>query len=90
MRSGEHEWGIGGRENVFAGPTSSVYLPINTEYQVRADETLELAICGARAQRSYPPRFIPADEVAVEIRGAGNAARQINHIIKPDFPADRF
>ena len=90
VRSGEHEWGIGGRENVFAGPTSSVYLPISTEYQVRADDTLELAICGARAQRSYPPRFIPADEVAVEIRGAGNAARQINHIIKPDFPADRL
>ena len=90
VRSGEHEWGIGGRENVFAGPTSSVYLPISTEYQVRADDTLELAICGARAQRSYPPRFISADEVAVEIRGAGNAARQINHIIKPDFPADRL
>ena len=38
VRSGEHEWGIGGRENVFAGPTSSVYLPINTEYQVRAED----------------------------------------------------
>jgi 5-deoxy-glucuronate isomerase len=28
--------------------------------------------------------------VAVEVRGAGNATRQINHIIAPDFPADRL
>jgi 5-deoxy-glucuronate isomerase len=26
----------------------------------------------------------------VEVRGAGNATRQINHIITPDFPADRL
>jgi 5-deoxy-glucuronate isomerase len=26
----------------------------------------------------------------VEIRGAGNATRQINHIIAPEFPADRL
>ena len=29
-------------------------------------------------------------DVRVEIRGAGNATRQINHIITPDFPADRL
>jgi 5-deoxy-glucuronate isomerase len=28
--------------------------------------------------------------VRVESRGAGNATRQINHIIAPDFPADRL
>jgi 5-deoxy-glucuronate isomerase len=31
----------------------------------------------------------PSD-VRVEVRGAGNATRQINHIITPDFPADRL
>jgi 5-deoxy-glucuronate isomerase len=90
VTSSEQEWNIGGRANVFEGPASSMYLPMNSEYEVRATDTIELAICGARARRSYPPRFIPADEVAVEIRGAGNAARQINHIVKPDFPADRL
>jgi 5-deoxy-glucuronate isomerase len=30
------------------------------------------------------------DDIRVEIRGAGNATRQINHIIAPDFPADRL
>jgi 5-deoxy-glucuronate isomerase len=90
VTSSSQEWSIGGRANVFEGPTSSIYLPMGCEYEVRATDTIELAICGARARRSYPPRFIPADEVAVEIRGAGNAARQINHIVKPDFPADRL
>jgi 5-deoxy-glucuronate isomerase len=33
--------------------------------------------------------FGPAD-VRVETRGAGNATRQINHIITPEFPADRL
>jgi 5-deoxy-glucuronate isomerase len=31
----------------------------------------------------------PAD-IAVEIRGAGHSTRQINHIVAPDFPADRL
>ena len=82
--------GIGGRTSLFDGPASSLYLPIDTDYTVTAEGTVELAICGARAERSFPPRFISADEVVIEIRGAGNAARQINHIIKPEFEADRL
>ena len=30
------------------------------------------------------------DEVEVEIRGAGNATRQINNMIQPGFPAERI
>jgi 5-deoxy-glucuronate isomerase len=90
VTSGEQSWGIGGRASLFDGPTSSLYLPINTDYSVRADGAVELAICGARAEKSFPPRFISADDVRIEIRGAGNAARQINHIIKPEFEADRL
>jgi 5-deoxy-glucuronate isomerase len=33
---------------------------------------------------------IAPTDVAVELRGAGNASRQINHIIAPDFPAERL
>src|SRR5690606_10047722 len=51
---------------------------------------LELAVCGTRAEESHPPKEITPDEIEVEIRGAGNAARQINHIIKPEFPAHRL
>ena len=90
VTSDGEEWQIGGRTSVFEGPTSSLYLPIGREYTVEATIELELAICGSRAQTIFPPRMIKAEDVAIEIRGAGNAARQINHIVKPNFPAHRL
>ena len=36
------------------------------------------------------PFLIGPDDVDIEIRGAGNATRQINKIIGPDSPADRL
>ena len=35
-------------------------------------------------------RPIPPEEMRVEVRGSGNATRQINHIIAPEFPAHRL
>jgi 5-deoxy-glucuronate isomerase len=90
VTSGGEEWQIGGRTSVFDGTTSSLYLPINSEYTVTAASNLELSICGSRAETPFPPRLIEAEDVEIEIRGAGNAARQINHIVKPDFPAHRL
>ena len=90
VRCGGVKWTIGGRASVIDGPTSSLYLPISTSYAVTATSPLELAICGSRAERSFPPRLIPAEEVQIEIRGAGNAAREIRHIVKPEFPAHRL
>jgi 5-deoxy-glucuronate isomerase len=56
----------------------------------------EGSIAIARAPRSgrdgvaTDPIVIGPGDVVVEIRGAGNASRQINHIIAPAFPADRL
>lgn len=36
------------------------------------------------------PVVIDPADVRVEVRGSGNATRQINHIVAPDFPADRL
>ena len=90
VTTGHETWPIGGRVSVFAGPPNGLYLPRDTELTVTAESRLELAICGARADHRHQPTPIPPGEVAVEIRGAGNAARQINHIIAPGFPADRL
>ena len=84
------EWRLGERANVFAGPPWALYLPCQTEFEVTAEGPLELAVCGARAEELHEPVLIRPDDVAVEIRGAGNAARQINHIVKPEFPAHRL
>ena len=41
---------------------------------------------GRPGDSDHPPTWTSR----TEIRGAGNATRQINHIIAPDFPADRL
>jgi 5-deoxy-glucuronate isomerase len=83
-------WEIGERAHVFAGKPWAVYLPHHTDFDILALTSLEIAVCATRAEDAYPPKLIRPDDVEVEIRGAGNAARQINHIVKPDFPAHRL
>jgi 5-deoxy-glucuronate isomerase len=81
-------WELGGRENVFAGLPWALYLPRDTVYEVQTDG--EVAVCGARCEGRREPVLISPDDVEIEVRGAGNATRQINHIVKPDFPAERI
>ena len=81
---------FGGRPHVFAGLPYALYLPISTRFRLTALTACDLAFCYARATRSFPGRLITPAEVDVEIRGGGNATRQINHILKPGFPADRL
>jgi 5-deoxy-glucuronate isomerase len=81
-------WELGGREHVFAGMPWALYLPRDTAYSVRAEG--EVAICGARCGTRREPVLVRPDQVEVEVRGAGNATRQINHILKPEFPAERL
>ncbi|MFN8590687.1 MAG: 5-deoxy-glucuronate isomerase [Thermomicrobiales bacterium] len=90
VTSGGQEWTIGERSNPFTGQPWAVYLPLGRACEVRAESPLELAVCSARATRELAPKVVTPDSVKVEIRGGGNAARQINHIIEPSFEADRL
>lgn len=81
---------FGQRPHVFAGLPYTLYLPVATEFEVTADTDCDLAFCYARAEERHPARLVRPEEVTVEIRGGGNATRQINHILGPDFPAHRL
>jgi 5-deoxy-glucuronate isomerase len=81
-------WELGGRASVFDGMPWALYLPRDTAYDVEGDA--EVAICGARCERRREPVLVTPDDVEIEVRGAGNATRQINHILKPEFPAERL
>lgn len=81
---------IGGRAHVFDGLPTALYLPIETEFTLIAETDCEVALCFSRAEERFPARLITPDEVEVEIRGGANATRQINHILKPEFPAQRI
>ena len=89
--SSRGEWtGIGRRQNVFSGLPYALYLPIETRYAIAAETGCDLAFCWCRADELYPPRLITPADIEIEIRGAGNATRQINKIMRPEFPAHRL
>jgi 5-deoxy-glucuronate isomerase len=81
-------WELGGRANVFAGMPWALYLPRDTRYRVESEG--EIAICGARCEARREPVLVRPEDVEIEVRGSGNATRQINHIVKPEFPAERL
>ncbi|PJK22335.1 5-deoxy-glucuronate isomerase [Mycolicibacterium goodii] len=65
------------RASVFDGPADMVYLGIGQEYTITGHG--RIAICGARATRSFPNRRRAAADVPVELRGAGNCSRQVHN-----------
>ncbi|AGZ42411.1 5-deoxy-glucuronate isomerase [Actinoplanes friuliensis] len=80
-----------GRRSVFSRVTDFAYLPRDSAVTVRAPNGGRFALPAARADRRLPFRYGPADEVPVELRGAGQASRQVNNFCTPDsFDADRL
>jgi 5-deoxy-glucuronate isomerase len=81
-------WELGSRMRVFDGMPWALYLPRETAYAVVG--VAEVAICGALCRSRREPVLIRPEDVEIEVRGAGNATRQINHIVTPEFPAERL
>jgi 5-deoxy-glucuronate isomerase len=69
----------------------SLYLPRETEFTIHAhSEDLDIAYGWCRTDETHPPRLVTPDQVSVEIRGGGNATRQINSMIPPGFDCHRL
>jgi len=80
-----------GRRSVFTRVTDFAYLPRDAAVTIRAASGGRFALPAARADRLLPFRYGPAEEVPVELRGAGQASRQVNNFCTPDsFAADRL
>ncbi|MDQ3767647.1 MAG: 5-deoxy-glucuronate isomerase [Actinomycetota bacterium] len=86
-----YRFDLHGRENVFARVSDFAYVPIHSELRIVSIGGGRFALPSARATRRLDPAYGPAEEVPVEIRGAGQASRQINNFLEPEaFPADRL
>jgi 5-deoxy-glucuronate isomerase len=82
---------LAGRRSVFAGPTDFAYVPRDATVAVTSAEGGRFALPSARCESRLPFRHQPADKVPVELRGAGQASRQVNNFCTPDaFEADRL
>jgi 5-deoxy-glucuronate isomerase len=81
---------IGPRRDVFSDYPHAVYLPPGTTFEVRATRVTELAECQSPTTKRLPARLIRPEDCGLEVRGGGNATRQIIDILPPAAAADRL
>jgi 5-deoxy-glucuronate isomerase len=91
----QQRYELPGRTSVWDGKPWALYLPpggLATARALGRDAVIAVASAppSGRPGLRLEPIVITPDDVAIEVRGAGNATRQISHIITPDFPADRL
>jgi 5-deoxy-glucuronate isomerase len=80
-----------GRADVWAGPTDFLYAPPGCAVEIGSRAGGRVSVATTRAERRFPVRHVPAEEVAVEIRGAGACSREVRNFARPDrFEADRM
>ncbi len=80
---------LAGRATVFDGPSDFAYVGRDSSYTVASASGGRFALCGARARTRLPFRYVPASDVAVELRGAGNCSREVHNFGTADtFEAD--
>jgi 5-deoxy-glucuronate isomerase len=81
---------LGPRRSVFADYPHAVYLPPATTFEIRASRFSEIAECRSPTKRRFPAREIRPEDCGLEVRGGGNATRQIVDILPPGAAADRL
>ena len=80
-----------GRESVWAGPSDFVYVPPGCGVEVSSAGGGRFAVAVARAEARFPVRYVPATDVAVELRGAGACSREVRNFASALwFEADRL
>lgn len=70
-----------GRPRTTAGPTDTLYVPIGSAITVTGKG--RVAVAEASATHAYPLHYLSAEDVAVELRGRGNATRQVHNFGTP-------
>jgi len=80
-----------GRRSVFSRVTDFSYAPRAATVTVTSKDGGTFAIPSARCARRLEPRYGPAENVPVELRGAGQASRQVNNFCSPEaFDCDKL
>jgi len=87
----QRSFDLEGRASVFERVTDFVYVPREASVHVTSPEGGRFALLGARAERTLSFRYGRAQDVPVELRGAGSSSRQCNNFASPDgFETDRL
>jgi 5-deoxy-glucuronate isomerase len=71
--------------------TDFAYVPRDAVVTIVSEHGGRFALTGALARRQLPARYGAAEDVPVELRGAGNASRQATNFASPEgFETDRL
>ena len=84
VRVVDREYELVGRTSVFARVSDFLYVGRDTEIAVSSRSGGEIALPSAKCERALPPKIGRANDVAVEVRGAGQATRGISNFGSPE------
>ncbi|HEX3118311.1 MAG TPA: 5-deoxy-glucuronate isomerase [Candidatus Acidoferrum sp.] len=89
------DWGegskwIGKRKNVFDGFPYTLYLPAQQTASFTAQSICEIAECRVPTSAKHEPKLVEPKDISTNLRGGGNASRQIVDVIPPAFAADKL
>lgn len=79
----DQEFLMTGRIGVFHSVSDFIYVPVGSKVTI-SGESGELAVCTSRASEVHEVAHISAENVEVEVRGAGRASRQVTNIATPN------
>lgn len=82
--SGGDAFDLTGRDNVFSSVTDVCYLPSGSLFQIRSEEGGEFAFATAQTEKKTLPLYRSAEEIDIQIRGAGQSTRQITQLLGAD------
>jgi 5-deoxy-glucuronate isomerase len=82
---------IGSRGDVFGGLPYAVYLSRQVEFEIEAlSDPFEVASCWVPTDQDHPARLITPRDCSIDLRGGGNASRQVVNVIPPGFDCHRL
>jgi 5-deoxy-glucuronate isomerase len=91
VRCDDEDMYLSGRRSVWTRVSDFAYIPRDASVTIDSDAGGEFALPSARARRRLAPAYGPAEAVPIEVRGAGDATRQVTSFCAPGtFEADRL
>jgi 5-deoxy-glucuronate isomerase len=75
---------LDGRSGVFARVSDFLYVGRDTDFEMVSETGGQVAIASSKCENRLPPKYGPAEGVSVEVRGGGQATRQISNFLSPE------
>lgn len=81
---GDESFTLEGRESVFARVTDFLYVGRDSTFTISGAGGGEVALASSRCEEALPAKYGPTSGVGIEVRGAGQATRQISNFASPE------